>query len=285
MSNKRKELINDYLSSPIKVGDSVKVPIGKVKTWAVHPERLDTFKVIAISGNQIRVKNDDTEGIVDIVDVKKDTRFVGANPFSEEAWRGRTHTINYPIGSLMHSLFPELSDDRGQRFEKWKINGIPVKETNFNPYVIDKNGEKHYYQRPFVWTLEEKQLLIESIYKRISCGQILVRSHSYKEVERRMNEGDTEICFRDIVDGKQRLNALYEFMTDKFPDLHGNYFSDLSDYAQWEFEDMLSFSYADMDEGTTDEDVIAAFLNVNFTGVPQSKEHIEYVEKIAKLMK
>lgn len=30
----------------------------------------------------------------------------------------------------------------------------------------------------------------------------------------------------------------------------------------------------------TDEDTISAFLGVNFTGVPMSKEHIEYVQKI-----
>ena len=39
-----------------------------------------------------------------------------------------------------------------------------------------------------------------------------------------------------------------------------------------------------MEEGTTDDEAIAAFLNVNFTGVPMSKEHIEYVKEIQKNM-
>jgi hypothetical protein len=36
------------------------------------------------------------------------------------------------------------------------------------------------------------------------------------------------------------------------------------------------------EENATDEDVIATFLGVNFTGVPMSQEHIDYVKEIQK---
>ena len=71
-------------------------------------------------------------------------------------------------------------------------------------------------------------------------------------------------------------------MDDKFPDLHGRYYSDFSHIAQWHFEDSSCLSFAEMDERTTDEQVIQAFLCNNFAGVPQSKEHIEFVKEIKK---
>lgn len=37
-------------------------------------------------------------------------------------------------------------------------------------------------------------------------------------------------------------------------------------------------------EGTTDKDVINAFLGVNFTGIQMSQEHINFVKEINKKM-
>ena len=128
--------------------------------------------------------------------------------------------------------------------------------------------------------MKDKQNLIESIYLGISCGSIIVREHRWKEIETEFKKGNYEICFFDIVDGKQRLNAIYEFIRGDFPDLHGNYYNDLSDHAQMEFGNSMCFNYTVMGENSTDEDVLSAFLGVNFTGVPQSTEHIEYVRGI-----
>ena len=45
------------------------------------------------------------------------------------------------------------------------------------------------------------------------------------------------------------------------------------------------FAYAEMDEDATDDMVLSQFLKLNFAGVPQSKEHIEYVKEISKNLK
>ena len=37
------------------------------------------------------------------------------------------------------------------------------------------------------------------------------------------------MCFKDLVDGKQRLNAIVDFVQDKYTDSFGNYYSDLSE--------------------------------------------------------
>lgn len=55
------------------------------------------------------------------------------------------------------------------------INGIDVFEYNFNPYVIDNDGKKLYYQRDYVWTLEDEQTFIESIYNNLSLGTVVLK--------------------------------------------------------------------------------------------------------------
>ena len=56
-------------------------------------------------------------------------------------------------------------------------NSLRIKE----PFVII-NGKKSYYQRPLVWELEDKQLLIESIYNSVDCGKILIRLKGWEEL-------------------------------------------------------------------------------------------------------
>ena len=84
----------------------------------------------------------------------------------------------------------------------------------------------------------------------------------------------------DCVDGKQRMNAILEFVQNKFKDSHGCYWKDLSAYAQREFLNYGRLAVGTMDENTSDKDVINAFLFVNFTGTPMSEEHIEHVKSI-----
>lgn len=152
---------------------------------------------------------------------------------------------------------------------------------NFNPYVV-KDDEKLYYQRDYCWTLKDKQLFIESIYQSINCGMILLRKRSFDYVENELKKGNSEVGFFDVVDGKQRLACLANFVNDKFQDLHGNYYSDLSNKAQHLFRSSRALTYAEMEEGTTDNEVIEAFLHVNYTGVVMSQEHIDYVKEISQ---
>jgi uncharacterized protein with ParB-like and HNH nuclease domain len=94
------------------------------------------------------------------------------------------------------------------------------------------------------------------------------------------NSGEMEIGLYDIIDGKQRLNAIQEFVNDIITDSYGNYFSDLSDQAQDEFYDYMGLSFYMLPTDATDDEILHEFLSVNFTGVQMSKEHIEYVKSI-----
>ncbi|EFQ64580.1 hypothetical protein PFWH6_1197 [Pseudomonas fluorescens WH6] len=69
------------------------------------------------------------------------------------------------------------------------------------------------YQRKLVWTLEEKQKLIESILKKYPIPAILI-------AEREESPGTYE-----IIDGLQRLHAIMSFIETSFSDTRGSMFS------------------------------------------------------------
>ena len=100
------------------------------------------------------------------------------------------------------------------------FNGIPIMELNWNPCIYDEDGNKKYYQRDFVWNLENKQNRVESIYNHVDCGKILVRVFEWDEREVKASTVETNLAFHDIVDGKQRLKTIQEFLLGEFPDIY-----------------------------------------------------------------
>lgn len=282
ISERKQKMYDDFLKSPLRVGERVGVK-DAVFPYGSKGKVVDAT-IIAINGEEIEVKEGDgsnrntSKSVIskEQIEVRGDLYYVGANPFLDDDLSIRFVAFN--LESVLHGL--DLLP--GWRKTEYKTKkGVPIQACNWNPYVYDKDGNKQYYQRPFVWTLEENQLLIESIYQRIECGRILVRLRSWAEAEK-MEAG--ECAFKDIVDGKQRLNAVVKFMNNEYPDLHGNYFADLSNRAQHQFTNHQLFAYAEMQENTTDAKVIEQFLKLNFAGVPQSKEHIEFVKNIHSKM-
>jgi hypothetical protein len=150
---------------------------------------------------------------------------------------------------------------------------------NFDPSVVDATGKRVFYQRGHVWTLEQKQLLIHSIYNGIEIGKFIFKYNSWASIVdqiKRIGHGYD----RDCIDGKQRYNALLEFVQNKFPDEFGNYYKDLSANAQHKFLEYNNLAVGELQETATDADIITTFLTLNFTGTPMSKEHIEYVQSI-----
>jgi hypothetical protein len=189
----------------------------------------------------------------------------GANPFCPEKRR-----INFYAQDIQ-SLLYKTGWGRDDSDASWR-------KINFDPFVIDKNGDKQYYQRGLVWALQQKQLLIDSIYNDIEIGKFLLRYNSWERMEK--NAVDGQMHSWDCVDGKQRYHAILDFVNNKFPDSYGNYWEDLSEMAQRRFLNFGNATYGELPESATDSDVIDNFLTLNFTGVPMSLEHIEFVKSI-----
>ena len=68
------------------------------------------------------------------------------------------------------------------------------------------------YQRKLVWTLEEKQKLVDSILRKYPMPAILL-------AEKPDEGGNFE-----VIDGLQRLHAIVSFIENAFPTLEGQYF-------------------------------------------------------------
>jgi hypothetical protein len=162
----------------------------------------------------------------------------------------------------------------------YEINGFAVKRVTDNPVILDKYGKVFHYQRPYCWTLEQKQLLISSIYENISCGLVLVRRRSDEELQMLTSQGIADLALLEIVDGKQRMAAVHEFVNDGFVDSNGILWLDFSQTAKQKFFNFTGFTYGQLPENTPDKEIQAQFLLTNFTGVPQSKEHLDYVKSI-----
>lgn len=288
ISRKRQKLIDAINTSPIAVGDKVGIKAQHIDKYPRDEDRTITCEVLEIDGdiltvydtyysksrnNQVKVNRDKI--------VSRETYYVGSDPFYN--WHSQIHSINFTLESVLFGL-DIFGDKRETPNEKYSHKGVQYKELQWNPWVYDKDGNKQLYQRPFVWSLKDKQLLIESIYQDIECGRILVRKRSFKEMGAMVDAGETDVAFNDIVDGKQRLEALRGFMLNEYKDLHGNTYSDLSNNAQHKFVNHQLFAYCELPENSDDKGVIQQFLKLNFAGVPQSKEHITYVKDILTKM-
>lgn len=286
ISEKKQKQLDKLEKSPIKVGDKIWVYENKIESYSNNKKRTVLCVV-----KDIKVDDDTKEKMYKLErednSVHRDklkwlgrdaissryNSFVGANPFDADI--NRVRSVNYALESILFNL--NVLGER-ESMDKYQMNGHPVLDLNWNPFVYI-NGKKKYYQRDFCWTLEQKQNLIHSLYLGIDIGKIVVRKREWSEVQKLADAGETELAFNDIVDGKQRLEALRGFLMGEYTDRDGNYFADLSFYSQNKFTNNQQLGFSEMDEAD-DKQVLKQFLKMNFEGVPQSKEHLEYVKSL-----
>lgn len=72
------------------------------------------------------------------------------------------------------------------------------------------------FQRPLVWTLEQKTRLIESLWVGIPIGTYTV------------NESDNDIFDRLLIDGQQRINAIKGYVNNEFK-VYDLFYSEVTD--------------------------------------------------------
>jgi hypothetical protein len=126
---------------------------------------------------------------------------------------------------------------------------------------IDMNPS---YQRDYVWSIEDKVSLIDSIFCNRAIGTYILcfRGYQYPKIF-------------EILDGKQRINAIINYYEDKFP-YKGKLFSEISARDRSHFEDIM-FPRAEIELPTL-EQKIKVFIHVNTSGKHMSVEHLEKVK-------
>jgi hypothetical protein len=274
---KKQKLIDNFLKSKIQVGERI---VGLVKSWS-NEEKKTNLTVIDITDDFLVCRTDssskDNINLPFDKVVARSTFDIGVNPTDPTS--ERLQAIQYSLDSIFFDLGLNMKESDFNKSTDI-VHGIQVPRVNFNPYVLDKNGNKQYFQRELVWKLKDKQLLIESLYLGVDCGTILVKPYSYHYVEKLVKNGETELAWKDVIDGKQRLHALLDFLDGKFKDIHGNFWGDLSAIAQNKIMSSQQFKYVQLPEDSSDEIVLKQFLRLNYAGVPQSKDHLKTVSQM-----
>lgn len=209
-SEKKQALIDAHLKSPVAVGDTVIVPATVVSAYAKDDKEdglivisLKPLKGITHHSYKNRPDKHISFKLSDVI--RKGYGEVGFNPFEDHD--DRVRNVAFSLESIMFNL--ALTPDSTHSIEQ--LDGHTVKQLSFNPYIYAPDGSKHYYQRDFCWTLEDKQLLVESLYQGIECGRVLIRKRPFDFVKTEARKGG-EVAFNDVVDGKQRLDAIRGFV-------------------------------------------------------------------------
>ena len=124
---------------------------------------------------------------------------------------------------------------------------------------------KPSFQRGLVWTQNQKEALIQTIFDMGSIGTFAFNRLPY----------ESKGPLFEVIDGKQRLSTLCEYYEDRWP-FKGVYYSELS------WHDTSTFKRASVLEVTlqeaTEETKLRLFLRINRAGTPVDVEHIGKVQ-------
>ncbi len=82
----------------------------------------------------------------------------------------------------------------------------------YSRYLQDRFGVNRRYQRKLVWSVEEKQSLVDSMLKNLPVPLFLVAEIGI----------GADASF-EVIDGMQRLNSIFSFLENEFP-VHDAYF-------------------------------------------------------------
>jgi hypothetical protein len=266
---KQNENLKKWLAAPISSSDTFYIN-GIEGTHFALGQRGEfmIYTTTTVTGKQL--ENRDKVVVSDRRIFKLAKDFKGVNPFVETNIRFTAFGLDSIFTYVGYNRRAKKSDD-----------GENIPYFNWDPYFII-DGKQVRYQRGYVWTLQQKQALITTIYKGLEAGRLIVHCHSFDKVEQMQKAGYKDFALRDIVDGKQRLSTVIEFIEDKFEDEFGNKYSDLSESAKRKFGNYQGMMYGEMDEHCSPSQICDAFLNNAVAGTPISKEHIEFIKQTKK---
>lgn len=195
------KLLAEYHGRPLLVMDTVIVP-----AKLFYPYRGDGKAITALV-----VNTQAKDGIILMVKDGKSHKSI----FKTVSPDTIISKYDYDIG---FNPFRESRELNGI-CDKKTYNDIGIQEILSKISMIDR--KRSYCNEDYKWSLENRQNLIDSIYGNLCCGEVMTRKI----------ESDGKL-YHEVIDGKQRLISVSEFMNDMFPDRNGNLFSDFSKKAK-----------------------------------------------------
>jgi hypothetical protein len=110
------------------------------------------------------------------------------------------------------------------------------------------------YQRPLVWTLEQKVRFIESLVLDLPIGEYTLH----------MNPGHMS----ELLDGQQRWNAIFAYIDGEFP-VFGLHYDDLNHRTKMEIN-FRSFPHRKI-QGLTYDQRVEAYTRMAYGGTPHEQ--------------
>ena len=125
------------------------------------------------------------------------------------------------------------------------------------------------YQRKYVWTLDDKERFLESVFTGRHLGSFLFIKEKHP---------NPDVLF----DGKQRMNTLLELISSVLP-YKGVYWHEM-EHADRHSALNRSVQFAELDAAVYSKaDLLEIFLEVNAAGVPQTEEHLATVRAMLEV--
>lgn len=132
------------------------------------------------------------------------------------------------------------------------------------------------YQRGLVWTLKQKQNLIMSILNGNPIGDFLFKKEFLRGKNGKLD--GIKIAWT-VIDGQQRMNAIKEFMGNKFKLKNGLKFRDMKYWDAKEFTSTYKVNAVTF-TGITYEQEIDIYYNRNFGGTAHSRADLDKIVKL-----
>ncbi len=162
----------------------------------------------------------------------------------------------------------EEDDDIFFHYSQRDLSGILAYMTS--SYGIDLNPD---YQRGNVWNETQKVALVDSIFKNIDIGKFTIIKRKWGDDP---NVPQTPFMY-EMLDGKQRLTALFEFRMSMFK-YRGMFYHQMHPRDRNHFKH-FPVSCAET-EPLTNEQKYRYFLKLNTCGTPVDKTHLRKVREL-----
>lgn len=133
------------------------------------------------------------------------------------------------------------------------------------------------YQREYVWTQKEQDEFLKTLISGFPCGVIAIA------VDSEFNESH----WVEVVDGKQRITTIIKVWQGEIgiplPDGSRLFWKDMERHEQRAFLNTMLPAFGL--EECSPKDRLEFFIKLNFSGVPQSQEHMNRVIEMYKAAK
>ena len=118
------------------------------------------------------------------------------------------------------------------------------------------------YQRGLVWEQEQKELLIDSMMINLPIGNIFLNDRDYLDYE--------------IVDGQQRLMAIWDYVNDRFT-WKGLKYSELPEEFQRRIEMFVVSTY--ITNYSERRNIIELYYRINWSGVQHTIDELIAIDQ------